>query len=186
MSNNIKIISGNILSNRPGKRLIIHSCNCAGSWGGGIAYQLATKYPQAETKYEEICEKYGNNLLGKACIVPSFVDSNLLIVCLFTSGFGGGNRDAGESIVSRTKEAIGFMSRFINSNGKPLSSDPIDKDISDILNDYSQAYSAGTQKLTDFKLEMPKINSGIFGVPWQNTEAVLRAFTDLNFTVYQI
>ena len=41
--------------------------------------------------------------------------------------------------------------------------------------------------LEEYKLEMPKINSGIFGVPWEQTEAILREFEGkMEFTVYEL
>jgi len=41
-----------------------------------------------------------------------------------------------------------------------------------------------TSKIT---LHIPKINSGLFGVPWEETEAILKKFDGkLNFVVYEL
>ncbi|AQZ17706.1 POA1 (YBR022W) [Zygosaccharomyces parabailii] len=177
---NIKYITGNILNISNYPRIIIHSCNCGGSWGGGIARQLGNRYPKAEQAYVNACEKYGNKLLGKCLFIPSYKDANVIICCLFTAEIGGSNYDLRASILKYTEQALNNVRKWIygDEGGK---SDPIETGI-----------NSATQHntLKDYKLEMPKINSGIFGIPWQETENILRKFGNgnkiLSFTVYSL
>lgn len=51
---------------------------------------------------------------------------------------------------------------------------------------YSQSLGA-VAPLMEYKLEMPKINSGIFGVPWEMTEKELLEYkSKMDFTVYEL
>ncbi|CCF58837.1 hypothetical protein KAFR_0F02400 [Kazachstania africana CBS 2517] len=163
---NLKYVKGDILKKTSYPRLLIHSCNCNGSWGGGIAYQLAVNYPLAEREYVGLCEENGSDLLGKCKLIPSYTDDNLIIACLFTSSYGGSSHDSAESILKYTKQALDDLSSIRLSSKVVLTS------------------KTGKQ-IRDYNLEMPKINSGIFGVPWKHTEELLRAYkNEMNFTVY--
>lgn len=152
----ITYIKGNILEAGDFPRILLHSCNCNGSWGGGIAYQLAMLYPDVEENYEESCERYGSGLLGKCQLIEAEKDDDLIIGCLFTAAFGGSDQNDSD-ILKYTKMALeNFKSQL-------------------------QQYPG----LNSSKIIMPKINSGIFGVPWEETEKILKE-CDLNFTVYVI
>lgn len=37
-----------------------------------------------------------------------------------------------------------------------------------------------------FSIHIPKINSGLFGVPWEETEAIINEFPELNVIVYSL
>ncbi|SMN20274.1 similar to Saccharomyces cerevisiae YBR022W POA1 Phosphatase that is highly specific for ADP-ribose 1''-phosphate, a tRNA splicing metabolite [Maudiozyma saulgeensis] len=165
---NLQYIKGNILTLKGYPHILIHSCNCNGSWGGGIAYQMSMRYPHSERDYIQICEENGSNLLGKCALIPSYSEDNLIIACLFTSSLGGSGHGSKESILKYTKEALEDMYNQIN--------------VPDIATKYG-----AIEKLTKYKLEMPMINSGIFGVPWELTEQELLSFDGkMNFTVYQL
>ncbi|CCK72519.1 ADP-ribose 1''-phosphate phosphatase KNAG_0K01580 [Huiozyma naganishii CBS 8797] len=151
---NITYLKGNILAEKEYPRILLHSCNCSGSWGGGIAYQLACRFPEAEKKYVELCENNRTGLLGKCRIIMSSRNSNLLIGCLFTAPMGGCDQND-ETILRYTRNALKDLARQIKDQ----------------------------ESLADYKLEMPKINSGIFGVPWEQTESILHEFAE-QFTVY--
>ncbi|QHS71587.1 ADP-ribose 1''-phosphate phosphatase [Saccharomyces paradoxus] len=175
---NIAYVKGNILKATSYPRILIHSCNCNGSWGGGIAYQLALRYPKAEKDYVEICEKHGSALLGKCILLPSYENSDLLICCLFTSSFGGSSHGGKQSILNYTKLSLDKLKAFRAAGGKAGTNE-------DIINDYLDGHIK--YPVGEYKLEMPQINSGIFGVPWKETERVLEEFNgDMNFTVYQL
>ena len=45
----IKIVNGNILNAK--ENIIVHQVNVQGIMGGGVARQLATKYPNLEKEY---------------------------------------------------------------------------------------------------------------------------------------
>ncbi|SCU98130.1 LAMI_0F13168g1_1 [Lachancea mirantina] len=175
---NIKYVTGNCLSSAIDyPRILIHSCNCDGSWGGGIAYQLAKKYPQAEEVYVDACRKLSSELLGRFMLIPT-TDSQLLIGCLFTASFGG-RQPSGNNILQNTKLALMDMQRKVKEDYKPV--DEIDRYI-----DACWVKAKSGSVIESYNLEMPKINSGIFGVPWDKTEAVLAQFFDLNFKVYML
>lgn len=179
---NVRYLVGNILPPTGYPRILIHSCNCGGSWGGGIAYQLAARYPKAEEVYVDACNKYGNQLLGKCLFIPSYKNDDLVICCLFTSAFGGASHDYKRSILNYTKQGLQAVRTWLYE-GKDAIHDEIQKDINSVINKLDKP-------LKDHKLEMPKINSGIFGVPWEETESVLEEFgagtQTLNFTVYSL
>lgn len=174
---NVTIERGNALNSKGYRRILVHSCNCYGSWGGGIARQLALKYPKTETDYETLCEKYGAELLGKCAIIPSYKDPNLLIACLFTSAEGGSRHDAESEILRYTREALFYLYLLLNKQPSNTRAE-IDQEL------YSRAIDIGTS-LIEYKIEMPKINSGIFGVPWQETQNILEEFKGkMKFKVY--
>lgn len=179
---NIKYLTGNILSISGYPRILIHSCNCGGSWGGGIAYQLATRYPKAEEVYVDACNRYGNKLLGKCLFIPSYRHDDLIICCLFTSSYGGAIHDYKKSILDYTEQSLKNVRTWIYE-GENSIEDPIEKDINSVIGNLDKP-------LKDYHLEMPKINSGIFGVPWGQTENILKEFgwgnQILNFTVYSL
>lgn len=182
-STNVKYLNGNIFSlDRTYPRIIIHSCNCNGSWGGGFAYQLAQRYPRAERDYMDICEKYGTKLLGKFVLIPSYRSEKLLIGCLFTSSFGGTKHDSGESILRYTKLSLDDMSMKLGRNPR-IDQDEVDTFAAKFMKNVQWKMET---PVSQYAVEMPKINSGIFGVPWERTEQVLTRYTDKQFTVYML
>ncbi|CEP63539.1 ADP-ribose 1''-phosphate phosphatase LALA0_S08e04808g [Lachancea lanzarotensis] len=178
---NVRYLKGNCLSQAISyPRILIHSCNCNGSWGGGIAYQLGVKYPKAEKDYNEICERFGSQLLGKFVLIPSYSDSTLLIGCLFTATFGGSNQGSGSDILHNTELSLEDM--------RILLQQPVKRSTNDIdvfLSQYMENVKGNLRyQLAEYHLEMPQINSGIFGVPWPKTEALLKLQKSLSFAVY--
>ena len=64
----IKECKGDLL--KSGCDIICHQVNLQGIMGGGLALQIATKYPNCEEQYKQICEK--NNLFDLAGNVHFF------------------------------------------------------------------------------------------------------------------
>ncbi|KAL6947729.1 hypothetical protein ACO0RG_000311 [Hanseniaspora osmophila] len=209
---NITYVKGNILSPTISKkRIIIHSCNCLGTWGGGVAYQLGQKYPKTELEYTKICDYFSNDdprkLLGNFVILPSFKDSKTLIGCLFTSLGGGGSHDSASSILENTQLSLQKLLKYIQQGKKycappnsPSKQVSINTDVFEtkaeeeeiglkllleLMNEQYFSQFNEIQDLKHFELEMPKINSGIFGVPWENTEKILEALP-CDITVYDL
>lgn len=145
--------------------IIAHSCNTQGLWGGGVAYQMAQLFPEAEEEYIAHCDAHpSDKLLGTALMI--FTDRNekgnsLLmgqahaIVCLFTSIGGGGSADSTELILKNTELALGDMKKQLEEMGAAV------------------------------PVTMPKINAGIFRVPWERTEEVLKR-SGLDIEVYVV
>jgi ADP-ribose 1''-phosphate phosphatase len=65
--------------------LLVHACNCIGSWGAGIAYQFKKRYPIAYDIYHKHCIPNGTvkNILGSCLIIPPYDDKHQQIYCLF-------------------------------------------------------------------------------------------------------
>ncbi|KAH3683409.1 hypothetical protein WICPIJ_005628 [Wickerhamomyces pijperi] len=149
----IKYLKGDLLTQiTTYPSYILHSCNCQGSWGGGFAYQLSKRYPQATKIYQDHCRSFkGKDLVGKSTVIPSD-DGKFQIICLFTSYGSGGTHDDPDTIVNNTRSA---------------------------LKDLRGKVPQGAL------ISMPLINSGIFMVPWADTEDVLKMYEDLwSFDVY--
>ncbi len=58
----------------PPNAVIIHACNCDGSWGGWIAKAFKQRYPKAFGEYVRICKEKGHALLDSGELIPP-VDS---------------------------------------------------------------------------------------------------------------
>jgi ADP-ribose 1''-phosphate phosphatase len=141
----IKYIKGDLFQ-APKGSVLLHSCNCQGVWGSGVAAAFFNKFPQAYKVYKEYCTFY--NPIGTSL---SIQDKDYTIGCLFTSKDYGQNKDSVDQILKNTEKAI--------------------KDL--LL----------SSEVNEFHL--PKINSGLFGVPWEKTEEVLNTF-DATFIVYEL
>ena len=115
---------------------LLHSCNCQGKWGSGIAAEFARRFPEAYKIYNRYCLN-NTGLVGKSLIID---DSGYKIACLFTSNNYGSNVDSPEQILKATKSSIDHM--FMKNPS--------------LLNIHS-----------------PKINSGLFKTPWEDTEKLI-------------
>ena len=136
----------------PTNSVLIHACNCKGSWGAGIAASFKNHYPSAYRKYKAHCDNFdAKSLAGTAYLIRS-VDWNgcqHYIGCLFTSiGFGKW-KDSPLKILSNTESAM-----------------------KDLLEQITALRDKGNE-LGD--IQMCQINSGYFGVPWEDTKALLEA-----------
>ncbi|KAI6905562.1 hypothetical protein KC318_g12088 [Hortaea werneckii] len=62
---------GDIFS-APPNTLLIHACNCEGSWGAGIAKAFKTHYPSAYEIYHDHCTSHTpEELIGTALLIPT-------------------------------------------------------------------------------------------------------------------
>ncbi|KAF3986379.1 hypothetical protein FT663_04202 [Candidozyma haemuli var. vulneris] len=139
--------------------VLAHACNPHGSWGGGIAAQFAKRYPDACKRYEAVCKEKGPTLLGTSCVLPPEGRQNVYIACLFTSNFDNSPSD----IVEYTRQALMDLAGQLSV----LEDVERDKDGFVVVN-------------------MPKINSGIFNVPWKLTERALLEADQLSFNIYEV
>lgn len=151
---------GTLFDNAPPNTVLIHACNTEGEWGAGIAKVFAKKYPQAELRYKQRCDRAhripGPPLVG-TCFIISPVENDQrprhYIACLFTSSGYGKQKDAPHVIVNQTVRAM-----------------------RDFLEKLEYMIGAGHEVAG---LRMCKINSGKFGVPWGHTSQALT--TRVNF-----
>ncbi|KAK3638479.1 ADP-ribose 1''-phosphate phosphatase [Elasticomyces elasticus] len=136
----------------PPDTLIIHACNCDGSWGGGIALAFKKHYPGAYEKYAAHCKRSGDDLVSTAYLIPPQAgdDSKHFVGCLFTSRHYGGRKDSPTKILAATKPAmLDLLKQVREFNAKADEGDRVNE------------------------VRICKINSGLFKVPWTKTRAVL-------------
>lgn len=130
----------------PENALIIHSCNCLGSWSAGIAAAFRTRYPQAFNVYKNHCETRSiSSLIGTSLLIPPTESDGPrhFIGCLFTSRKFGKSKDNPEAILIHTATAMKDLLQRLSKQD----------DINEI--------------------RMCRINSGLFAVPWQETRTVI-------------
>lgn len=149
----IKYLHGDLFTASTGA-VLAHSCNCIGSWGGGIALQFKKRFPRAHRAYVDHCKAHAADpaaLLGTCLLLEDYTtDSNdvFRIACLFTSvgnssSLASIKRSPKDVILSATQDAIADLKHQLDG---------------------------------DTTISMPQINAGLFCVPWEETEAVLQRF----------
>jgi ADP-ribose 1''-phosphate phosphatase len=166
--------------NAPPNTLIIHACNCDGSWGAGIAAAFKSKYPKAFEVHKDHCDEYGIELIESAQLIPPIdafeapdsvpdetpddaLQFNIpsskglkakpakhFVGCLFTSRHYGRRRDSPGRILAATAPAMVDLLRKVNA---------------------WNAEAEPGEKIGEVR--MCKINSGLFAVPWAKTRGVL-------------
>ena len=130
----------------PAGSILLHACNCYGSWGGGIAAVFKRRYPDAYQVYRRHCvtQTDKSKLLGTTLLIPTADSRDIVIGCLFTSlGGGATNNDGVKQILAATRVALQDLQRQLQQQDR-------------------QRPLAGC-----------KFNSGIFNVPWSETEKVI-------------
>lgn len=148
MCRNISYIKGDLFAGNG--HILAHACNCYGSWGAGVAVGFRTHFPSTYSIHQEYCKQYKTKeerqkyLLGTCQLIPIKEKSDSYVACLFTSDGYGGKVDSSSKIVKATKLAMQDLVSQLREKG--LQNEPID---------------------------MPKINAGLFRVPWAETEKVL-------------
>ncbi|KXS95472.1 hypothetical protein AC578_6861 [Pseudocercospora eumusae] len=139
--------TGDIFS-APPNTLIIHACNTEGSWGAGIAAAFKSHYPSAYEIYHDHCHSNGGELRAKAFLIPPQPDDDdqhqHFVGCLFTSRRKGRKKDSPKQILGATGPAMRDLMRLVRECGMEVG-----------------------------EVRMCRINSGLFGVKWEETKAVL-------------
>ena len=157
----------------PPQTLLCHATNAQGTWGAGIAAAFKKNYPAAFKIYATHCAKWPTSaLLGTTFLMPpqekSFSkterEAQHWIGCLFTSERKGKGKGSRESILEATGDAVRDLVRRVK----------------DVNEDAASASAAGGSKgggsppsMAIASVRMCKINSGLFGVPWEATSAVV-------------
>lgn len=78
----IKIKQGNILNCT--EDIIVHQVNVQGVMGGGLARQLADRYPRLEGKYNDFCKDYNYDYKWLQYEVFAYTDGNKVIANMFS------------------------------------------------------------------------------------------------------
>ena len=170
--------------------LIAHACNCLGIWGGGIASVFKTRYFSSYELYHTYCHSFQSptELLGTSLLLPvssndaGFVNGlkdQLIVVCLFTSIIG---QETEKEIAKNTESAMLDLKRKLQNPS--LIENAISRQI--IENYNKQILDAdGKPDMFQYTINMPKINAGIFGVPWSLTEKALEK-SNMNCQVFEL
>jgi ADP-ribose 1''-phosphate phosphatase len=135
----------------PSNTLLVHACNCVGSWNAGIALAFQKKYPAHYAIYQAHCKsRTPNSLLSTCLLIPPQPGSgpNHWIGCLFTSRKYGRGKDSKDDILDSTDSAL--------------------QDMLEQLEDLKKKPKG---------VWMCKINSGSFKVPWSQTKKLIKALT---------
>jgi ADP-ribose 1''-phosphate phosphatase len=152
----------------PPNTVLCHATNAQGTWGAGIAAAFKKRYPAAFKMYASHCAKWPtSSLLGTTFLIPpqdkSFSkaerESQHWIGCLFTSEKKGKGKGSKESILEATGDAV----RDLVKRVKDVNEDAAAAD----------GPKAGGSRAAIASVRMCKINSGLFGVPWGATNAVV-------------
>lgn len=155
----INYVKGDLFAHTTKKIAVLaHACNPHGLWGGGIAAQFRKRYPKAYQEYALHCREHGNSLLGSSFLATT-EDQQVLVACLFTSDFS-----------IEPSEIVKFTGQSMT-------------DLTSQLKKHNDIETDGDGKPV---ISMPMINSGIFGVPWEDTEAELQKSTDVHIDVYTL
>lgn len=153
------------LFDAPKDSVIIHACNSQGVWGSGIAKPFKEKYPQSFQDYNKFC-LMANEERGTACgraQLSSYPDSESHWVgWIVTSHDYGPKKDSPEQIKVNTTLALAELCKKLYL-AHPREDFPT-------IDVYSN-----------------KFNSGLFAVPWTDSElileTVLRDFKRINWIV---
>jgi len=155
----IDLTVGNIFKAPPGS-VLIHSCNCLGIWGKGIAEAFRKEYPAAFKVYKNHCDRAEKpaDLRGTALLIPpcgGTVEKTKghFIGCLFTSLHHGFRKCNPPKILEATGTSM-----------------------TELLNQIAEM--AKMNEITEIR--MPQINSGLFAVPWEDTKNVIQGMTCLD------
>ncbi|CAH2351145.1 ADP-ribose 1''-phosphate phosphatase [[Candida] railenensis] len=170
----INYIKGDLFSSK--SSILCHACNCYGSWGGGIAVIFRKKFPRSYKIYNEHCKKTkAAELLGTTLLIEP--ENGQRVACLFTSNLTGAKKLPPNEIVHYTDLAMKDLIRQLhleNENGSG------DKSL-------AEAGNGKESETNNLNISMPKINAGLFAVPWDQTEEVLEKYAnETEITVYEI
>lgn len=178
----ITYVKGDLFQATKGKSgtplLLAHACNCLGIWGGGIANVFRAKFHSSYELYNDYCTSQSSpsDLLGTSLLLPvsskdagyvNGLTKRAIIVCLFTSVMG---QESEHEIAKFTAEAMQDLKLQLE-NPERIEN----RTVRNIVTSYNNQTSQNNTlvDVSNYTVNMPKINSGIFGVPWELTEKAL-------------
>lgn len=133
------------LFDAPEGSILLHASNAQGVWGSGIAKEFKERYPQQYEVYKRACEK--NYVVGRFidCSIYEKEPKHLVCTIVTSKGFAS-NVDPNPTVLTNTKNAVKEMIEF-------------------------GVKKFGIQENTVYS---NKFNSGLFQVPWENTEKIIK------------
>lgn len=153
----LKYTKGDLFLHVAAQAVLAHACNPFGLWGGGIAAQFQTRYPSAYEQYARVCREHARDPASLLGTCLVVRADHVYIACLFTSDF----HSLRDEILNYTRQSVLHLARQV-------------------------AQLPGLEPPHLPVVNMPKINSGIFNVPWEDTERILGDCPSLLFNVYTI
>ncbi|KAI9730268.1 MAG: ADP-ribose 1''-phosphate phosphatase [Cirrosporium novae-zelandiae] len=164
---------GNIFDVPSGpNKVLLHACNCQGSWGAGVAAGFKTNYPAAYSIYHK--RSRTPTLLGHTLLIPpqypdvaSTNPRTHWIGCLYTKPTVGasGPKSSPEEIVDATASALESLKGLLEKLKDQLPKE------------------GGGRGDAEWELHIVRINSGIFNVKWERSVKAL-VESGLDFTVW--
>ena len=141
----MKEVTGDIFD-APDGTVIIHACNCVGSWGAGIAAAFKKNYPNAFKGYQAHCKKSDPEELIKTALLipPKDGAPKHWVGCLFTSKVYGKKKDTPQQILDATTPAMADLIKQMSHHAEMIK-----------------------------EIRICQINSGLFAVPWEHSKAVI-------------
>ncbi len=153
------------LFDAPNEAIIVHACNSQGVWGSGIAKPFKANYPHSYLDYNKFCAHYNQcreTACGKAGLSSFHESERHWVGWIVTSHNYGPLKDSPELIKINTTLALQEFCKKVYM-AHPKESNPT-------IEIYSN-----------------KFNSGLFVVPWEDSELILKTvlkdFTRINWIV---
>lgn len=137
------------LFDAPEGSFLVHAANAQGNWGSGIAAQIKELYPSQYEHYQQWAHSLGYS------VFKSTTKDKHCIVNLITSDGESNNPDPQADILINTTLAI---NDFLN-----------------VLDESDNPYLRFIR--TPYIIYSNKFNSGLFNVPWEQTERILNILT---------
>lgn len=140
------------LFNAPEQSIIIHACNSQGVWGSGIAKAFKEKYPHSYEEYATYCKRWNQDrgtATGRGALSQAHRDEDHWVGWIVTSHKYASEKDSVELIKVNTTLALVELCQKIYK-AHPKDSGPK-------IDIYSN-----------------KFNSGLFAVPWEDSELILK------------
>lgn len=167
MKGELTYSKGSLFEAPPTARLV-HACNAQGVWGSGIAKEFKERFPFSFKRYEEQCRKALFTNQSHALVGTSIYTQDWAMPWEEQAGSG------------RTVICLMTSHKY----GKEKDSvEEIKVNTTLALHHLlSEVYS-----LRRAEFASNKFNAGLFGVPWEATEEILKVFVDrygLRWTVY--
>lgn len=148
------------LFSAPRGTVLAHACNCKGVWGAGIASQFRLLFPKAYREYQFACNNHHNFPLGELLGTTMMIKTPNYTIGCLMTSEGYGSQKDPECKVLESTNSAVEL-LLVNMCAEGLN-----------------------------EVHSPRINSGLFGVPWEKTEKIivnqLEKFPSIDWTVWSL
>lgn len=140
--------TGSVISGSTPGSVLVHSCNGQGIWGAGVAKAIGAAFPEALEHYVMACHFATWRDLRGTAFISTCEDR--YVASLLVSQYFGRLKDSPIAILGATTLALVdlFTLESWGRRGMPR------------------------------EFHSPRFNAGLFGVPWERTEAILAPFVE--------